>query len=253
MLVQEYTCTLCGYSTREFEDLKDHMKVTHDKLVADPKRDENEVGSAPKEGEEEGKEKPSTDETDDVYPGKELIGTLLDNIPKDMISKIETNALLKCIFCERSFGNPGELTEHIAEQHREEIDNITEGSGPMPMPQNIDAILGDLGKITSMFISQLGPALGDKGENDLGRIFTGLMSQENLDEMEDMEMELPDIKGIMEIAMEVGIDTAGDAEEEMEEGEGENEGNLVKECPGCSNFIKREHLTCPFCGYENDK
>ena len=150
-MVQEYTCTLCGYSTREFDDLKDHMKLTHDRLVGGPKReenetgstpkDENEIGSAPKEREEE-IEKPSTDETDDVHPGKELIGTLLDNIPKDMISKIETSGLLRCIFCERSFGDPGELTEHITDQHREEIDNITEGSGPMPMPQNIDAILG---------------------------------------------------------------------------------------------------------------
>jgi len=239
------------------------MKLTHDRLVGGPKReenetgstpkDENEIGSAPKEREEE-IEKPSTDETDDVHPGKELIGTLLDNIPKDMISKIETSGLLRCIFCERSFGDPGELTEHITDQHREEIDNITEGSGPMPMPQNIDAILGDLGKITSMLISQLGPALGGENQNDLGKIFTGLMSQENLEEMEDMDMELPDIKGIMEIAMEVGIDAAGDeGEEEMEVDEGEKEGNLVKECPGCSNFIKRGHLTCPFCGHETDK
>jgi len=267
ILVQEYTCTLCGYSTRKFEDLKSHMKETHDRTISDQKTDDDQIGSSPKEAEaeekegekeEEGIENILTEETNDIHPGTELISKLLNNIPKDMISEIRTSGLLKCIFCERSFGSPGELIEHITNQHREEMDNITEGSEPFPMPQNFDAILGDLGKITSMLISQLGPALGGKGQNDLGKIFTGLMSQENLEDMEemedvDMDMELPDIKGIMEIAMEMRMDGPGDAEEEMDEGDGKKEENLVKECPGCRNFIKREHLTCPFCGYETDQ
>ena len=257
-MVQEYTCTLCGYSTRKFEDLKSHMNETHDRTISDHKTDEQ-TGSGPREAEpeekEEGIENILTEETDEAPPGTELIGKLLENIPKDMISEIRTSALLKCIFCERSFGSPGELTEHITDQHREEMDNITEGSEPFPMPQNFDAILGDLGKITSMLISQLGPALGGKGQNDLGKIFTGLISQENLEMDGDMEMDmgLPDIKGIMEIAMEVGMDATGDGEEDMDECDGEKEENLVKECPGCRNFIKREHLTCPFCGYETDR
>lgn len=182
--------------------------------------------------------------------GKEMIGGLLDSLPEQLNEKIRSEGLLKCLFCGAGFGEVGELMEHISGEHGGEIQGMmTTGEGA-PEMEGLDSLLGNLGQITSMLLSQLGPALGDPGNS--GKVFSAMFTpqsewHEGNGGEEDEEMpDLPDIGGIMEIAMEMGLNSGGVVEEEEDDGQAAD-GSPVEECPSCGNFKKIGGGPCPFC------
>ena len=250
ILVQEFTCTLCGFSTRDSDELKAHMKDRHNRIVDNKtfsfthdtgtKEVTNNVeGPLPKDVGEEVK--------DDA---EETLDEMYKVLPEEVQEQIETmvrTSLSRCMFCGKDINGFPEMIAHIMKDHKEHIDMMKGSIVPPDGNMDFNSLIGNLGEMTSIIMKQLGDALGsDKG--DVNNIFSAFVPQEDLTG-EDEEMEFPDIKGIMEVAMNIGLDSPdvlGDDEVEGEDG-GET---LVRECRNCGNFIKIDSITCPFCGKE---
>jgi len=171
-------------------------------------------------------------------------------LPEEVQEQIEAmvkTSLSRCMFCGEDINDFPEMIAHIMENHKEQIDRMKGSMVPPDENMDFNSLIGNLGEMTSILMKQLGDALGsDKG--DVNNIFTAFVPPEEITG-EDEKMEFPDIKGIMEVAMNIGLDSPdilGDDEIEGEDG-GEA---LLRECRNCGNFIKIDSITCPFCGKE---
>ena len=286
MLVQEYTCSLCGLSSKDFLVLKKHMKDAHGKDIGHgifshgPK--ENKSVSIRGDDNEATPEKESSKETNWQKPEE-----LLSHLPKDTknaFDKMLMTGLTRCMFCGKENTDLNDMVAHVMKEHGNEIEKMKGNLEFMPSSQDMNELLGNLGNITSMLIGQLGGAMENGDGESMKKMFTAMIPDEDtpdgvshwtsgdLSSEEDPNIsgdgDMPDIDGIMEIALEVGMKAAG----EMLGGEGnesEEDDNktlfwdkndqekgqtlftddekLVRECPECGNFIKIGDPVCPFC------
>ena len=275
MLVQEYTCTLCGYSTRDFDDLKGHMRDVHGRrlggLDAGSENDDDEViqrGEASPTMGEEGEGKGDRVAADDGDRGREMLDGILKSMPDSLAGKIRAGSMLRCLFCGEGFGDAQELMRHMSEEHGGEIQGMMMGGDDgTPNVEGLEGLLGDLGKITSMLLSQLGPVIADP--KNLESMFKGAMGQQGEWDADDDggKPEFPDLAGMMEIAMEMdfgggegmGMDMDIEMDPDMDmEPEARDVGgepgaagaSMLAECPSCGNYMKIGTAECPFCGNE---
>ncbi len=274
MLVQEYTCTLCGYSTRDFDDLKGHMRDVHGRRMGGLEAGSDDAaevvqngGPSPDNVEDDGSKADRTT-ADDGDRGREMLDGILKSMPDSLSGTIRAGGLLKCLFCGEGFGDAQKLMRHMSEEHGGDIQGMMMGGdGDTPDVDGLEDLLGDLGKITSMLLSQLGPVLADP--KNLESMFKGVMGQQGEWEADDdgEAPEFPDLAGMMEIAMEMdfgggeGMDMGMDVEmdpdmdigRDAEDAGGEPGAvgaDMLRECPSCGNYMKVGTAECPFCGNE---
>jgi len=158
----------------------------------------------------------------------------------------------------------------VMKMHGNEIENMKGNLDFMPSSQDMNELLGNLGKITSMLVGELGGTMENPDGENMEKMFTAIIPDKE-DTVISGDGDMPDIDGIMEIALEVGMKAAGeifggDVNDSEEDGEkmlfrdngGREEGQqfftedekLVRECPECGNFIKIGDPVCPFCKKE---
>jgi len=252
--------------------LKKHMKDTHGKDISQgifshgPK--ENKSVSFRGDTNEASPKKESSKETKWEKPDE-----LLSNLPKDTknaFDKMLMTGLTRCMFCGKENTDLNNMVAHVMKKHGKEIEQMQGNLEIMPSSQDMNELLGSLGEITSMLMGQLG-GNGEMGEeNNIEKMFTAIIPSKDDPDISG-DGELPDIDGIMEIALEVGMKAAGEMlGGERNESEGIDEKGLfwdkggteevhtfitddekvVKECPECGNFIKIGTPVCPFCKKE---
>ena len=220
MLVQEYTCSLCGLSSKDFLVLKKHMKDAHGKDIGHgifshgPK--ENKSVSIRGDDNEATPEKESSKETNWQKPEE-----LLSHLPKDTknaFDKMLMTGLTRCMFCGKENTDLNDMVAHVMKEHGNEIEKMKGNLEFMPSSQDMNELLGNLGNITSMLIGQLGGAMENGDGESMKKMFTAMIPDEDtpdgvshwtsgdLSSEEDPNIsgdgDMPDIDGIMEIALE---------------------------------------------------
>lgn len=250
--------------------LKKHMKDTHGKeinrgIFSNGKKDTgDETDNTETDLEIKSAEEPKWQEPEE----------LLSHIPKDAknaFDKMLMTGLSRCMFCGKETSDLNDMVAHMMELHGNEIEKMKGNLEFMPSSQDMNELLGSLGKITSMLVGQLGNTKGNEDGENIEKMFTAIIPNEgDLNISEDGDK--PDLDGIMEIALEVGMKAAGEMLGDMGNGlekddgkaafwdktNGEKENHfftddekLVRECSKCGNFKKIGDPICPFCKKES--
>ena len=266
--------------------LKKHMKDAHGKEISQGifshGAKDNKSVSIRGDNEEAPREKEAGKEPKWEKPDEFL--SLLPKDAKNAFDKMLMTGLSRCMFCGKETTDLSDMVAHVMKKHGTEMEKMKGNLEFMPSSRDMNELLGSLGKITSMLLGQLGGVTEDGDDEDMEKMFTAIIPRQDtpddashwtsgdLSSKDDPDIardeDMPDIDGIMEIALKVGMKAAGEMlggeGDESDEGDerilyqdngGREEGqpfftdgeNPVRECPECGNFRKIGDPVCPFC------